>query len=49
MIIKDALYTYRRKVLRQDALTQSLFASTSDPKKEETRPRFVGSGENEMR
>ncbi len=29
-IIHDALYTYRRKVLRPDTLTRLLFASTSD-------------------
>ena len=35
IIIKDALYTYRRKVLRPDALTRTLFASTSDSKLED--------------
>jgi hypothetical protein len=35
IIIKDALYTYRRKVLHPDALTRPLFASTSDAKMED--------------
>jgi len=30
IIIKDALHTYRRKVLNPDELTRPLFASTSD-------------------
>jgi hypothetical protein len=30
IIVKDALYTYRRKVVSPDPLTQPLFASTSN-------------------
>jgi hypothetical protein len=54
MIIKDALHTYRRKVLRPDELTRPLFASTSDKEiedaiagiwREESRDEFLRVGE----